>query len=107
MKKWTFAKSEDCPVDFLPTIHSLDSLYRNSLQSKEGKKEILTVALNAALENLMSWERVAKAWGFDVEVFTDVGIGRPRPVFDGGTVTFVQAYGVRVIDADKQEGGAE
>ncbi len=80
---------------------SLDELYRDSLQSKEGQKKILNDALNAALENLMSWERVAKAWGFDVEVFTDVGNGSPRPVFEGNTVCFVQAYGVRVIDADK------
>lgn len=106
MKKWTFAHVEECQASYLATIPSFDSLYRESLLTREGKQEILNNALNAALENLMSWERVARAWGFDVEVFTDVGNGKPRPVFDGNTVSFVQAYGVRVIDADKQEGGA-
>ena len=105
MKKWTFANVEDLPCDCLPTIPSLDSLYRDSLQSREGKKKILNDALNATLENLMSWERVAKAWGFDVEVCTDTGLGKPRPVFNGDTVSFVQAYGV--IVRESEEGGAE
>ena len=88
----------------MPTL-SFDSLYRDSLQSKEGKKLILTEALNAALENLMSWERVARALGFDVEVCTDTGLGKPHPVFDGNTVQFVQSYGV--IVREPKEGGAE
>lgn len=105
MSKWTFANVKEIRDELYPTTPSLDDLYRKSLCTSEGKKIILQNALNAALENLMSWERVAKAWGFDVEVCTDTGLGKPQPEFDGNTIKFMQAYGV--IVREHSEGGAE
>ena len=90
MKKWTFAHREDMREDLLAMIPSPADLYREVLLSSEGKKAVLTSALNAALENLMSWERVARAWGFEVEVLTDTGLGKPVPVLEDHTLKFVQ-----------------
>lgn len=103
MKEWTFAKTGETCADLLSAPFSPEDLYRESLRSREGKKMILSKALNAALENLMSWERVAKAWGFDVEVCTETGLGRPHPVFDGNTVNFVQSYGVIVREQCEED----
>lgn len=103
--RWTFAKVTDADLAASVTMPSLDELYRKSLNSREHKRELFQTALNAALENLMSWERIARAEGFAVELITDIGQGKPHSVFDGTTVQFVQAYGARVYEAE--EGGAE
>ena len=102
--KWTFAKAMDADLAASVTLPSLDELYRKSLNSREHKREVFQTALNAALENLMSWERIARAEGFAVELMTDIGQGAPHSVFDGDTIQFVQAYGARVYEP--KEGGA-
>ena len=57
--RWTFAKVTDADLAASVTMPSLDELYRKSLNSREHKREVFQTALNAALENLMSWERIA------------------------------------------------
>ena len=97
--KWVFADVKECDRLKMPTLPSFDDLYKKSLNSREAKREIYERALNAALENLFSWERVARADGFSVQTLTDVHNGNPHPVFnDDGTIQFVQAYGVHVKD---------
>ena len=100
MKKWTFAKVLDKRIDPATMPSPLD-LYRAALNSRESKQRILQDALSAALENLMSWERVARAWGFEVEVLTDTRLGQPVPVFEDCTLKFVQSYGVKVTKANE------
>lgn len=102
--KWTFAKVEDLDVAKSIAIPSLDELYRRALNSREAKLKLLNDAINAALENLMSWERVARAEGFVVECLTDAHNGEAHPVFEGCGVRFVQAYGVRVREAQEGAG---
>jgi hypothetical protein len=98
--KWTFAHVSDLYSAFkLPNLHDL---YKNSLNLRDSKREMYNRALNAALENLMSWERAARADGFDVICATDIFQGAPHPVYDNGEWRFVQAYGVQVV-----EGGGE
>ena len=101
MKRWTFAHTEDMWEDYLARLPPTTDPYREALLSREGKEKILNEALNAALENLMSWERVARAWGFEVEVLTDTGLGKPVPVLEGCTLKFVQSYGVKVTKANE------
>ena len=99
--KWTFAKVKDVDIAAFP-MPSLDDLYRVSLNSREAKRKMLNDALNAALENLMSWERVARADGFVVECMTDAHNGEPHPVFEDCGIRFVQAYGVCVREPEKE-----
>jgi hypothetical protein len=98
--KWCFGHIEDCKV----SIPSIPELYQRAMNNRECKREMYERALNAALENLLSWERAARADGFIVETVTDEHNGEPHPIFsaDGTHVTFVQAYGV--IVKDQQEG---
>lgn len=103
--KWTFAKMIDTDLSLAMTMPSVSDLYRASLNSRETKRELFQRALEASLENLMSWERIARSEGFDVELLVDAGRGEPRVALDGDEVKFVQAYGVLVREAE--EGGAE
>jgi len=98
--KWTFAHVSDLDNGFM--MPNLDDLYKKALNTRDNKREMYERALNAALENLMSWERAAHADGFDVVAATDIFQGAPRPVYEYGSLRFVQAYGVQVV-----EGGAE
>lgn len=101
--KWTFAHVSDLGDEFkMPNLHDL---YKKAQNTRANKREMYNRALNAALENLMSWERAARADGFDVVAVTDMFQGAPRPVFENGELRFVQAYGVIVREA--KEGGAE
>jgi len=59
MKRWTFAHTGDMCEDYLARIPLTTDPYREALLSREGKEKMLNDALNAALENLMSWERAA------------------------------------------------
>lgn len=103
-KRWVFAQTqEDVELaKILPTIPSMDELYKRALNTRDSKREMYERALNAALENLFSWERAARADGFDVIPITDMHNGAPHPVFsdDRTKVTFVQAYGVRVTEEE-------
>lgn len=100
---WKFAKA--VTVDITQSLQppSLDDLYRQSLNSREVKRDLFQTAMNAALENLMSWERMVRAEGFEVEVLTDIHNGSPFPVFEGDKVRFIQAYGVRVHEPEEGE----
>lgn len=98
--KWTFAHVSDLDSGFkLPNLHDL---YQKSLNSRESKREMYNRALNAALENLMSWERAARADGFDVVAATDIFQGAPHPVYENGELRFVQAYGVLVVEGGEK-----
>lgn len=102
--QWTFAKvREDIEMCKLPPLPSIGDLYKDALNTREAKHEMYQTALNAALENLFSWERAARADGFGVEAVLDMHNGAPHTVFseDGQHVTFVQAYGVIVKDLEK------
>lgn len=79
--------------------YDMNELYRKALCAKDNRREIYERAINAALENLMSWERLAIADGYDVTPITDTGMGTPVPYFDGSEVRFVQSYGVKVREA--------
>jgi hypothetical protein len=82
----------------------MSKLYQRAMNMRDSKREMYERALNAALENLFSWERAARADGFVVETATDIYNGQPHPIFstDGLHVTFVQAYGVRVTDEEEK-----
>lgn len=94
--EWTFAHASDLDGSF--TMPKLDDLYKKSLNLRGNKRQMYERALNAALENLMSWERAARADGFDVVAATDMFQGIPHPVYENGELRFVQAYGVRVVE---------
>ena len=100
--KWTFAHVSDFGLDDGFKMPSFEELYKKSLKSRDYKREMYNRALDAALENLMSWERAARADGFDVIAATDMFQGAPHPVFENGELRLVQAYGVQVV-----EGGAK
>jgi len=95
--KWTFCMAKD-DMALSPSMLSLDDLYKRSLNDRENKRKMYERALNAALENICSWERMARADGFSVIALTDVHNGSPHPVFEGNVVRFIQAYGVKVGD---------
>ena len=97
---WTFAHVSD--LDTRSMMFNSDDLYKKALNSRDNKRKMYECALNAALENLMSWERAVRADGFAVVAATDMFQGAPHPVFENGEPRFVQAYGVQVV-----EGGAE
>lgn len=93
--KWNFAsKVEKCDLSSILKMSEL-----NQMNTRDRKRELYERAINAALENLLSWERAARADGFVVDT---VGIhdGDTHPIFskDGLHVTFVKAYGVVVKD---------
>lgn len=94
--EWTFAHVGDLDGEF--KLPNLDDLYKKSLNMRDNKREMYNRALNAALENLMSWERAARADGFDVIAATDIFQGIPHPVYENGELRFVQAYGVQVVE---------
>ena len=96
--EWTFAAVDD--FDSFPTMAAYDEVYRSALNIRDNKRDMYNKAINAALENLMSWERAARADGFKVIVGTDIHQGAPHPEFIGGEIRFVQAYGAMVVDDD-------
>lgn len=100
--KWNFGHIEECKISITP---AMPELYIQAMNSRECKRERYERALNAALENLLSWERVARADGFIVETVMDIHNGEPHPIFskDGQHVTFVQAYGVVVKDQQEEK----
>lgn len=102
-REWAFALVKDVDIANMPIL-SLDGLYQKALNTRAAKRETYERALNAALENLCSWERLARADGFSVVPLTDTHNGSPHPVFDddGRTIRFVQAYGVRVEDDERK-----
>lgn len=102
-RAWAFALAKDVNIANLP-MPSLDEFYQKALNTRTAKRETYERALNAALENLCSWERLARADGFSVILLTDTHNGSPYPVFDddGRTIRFVQAYGVRVEDDERK-----
>ena len=104
-KRWAFAHArEDIKLAEIPQIPSMYEMYRRAMNTRDSKRELYERALNAALENLFSWERAARADGFAVIAMTDEHNGALYPVFskDGTKVTFVQAYGVRVTDEEEK-----
>lgn len=103
-KKWAFGFEIPGGIDLesIPMPTQLNELYRQSLNCRETKRELLEKALNAALENLLSWERIAHAEGFSVKVLTDTWCGNHHAVFEENKVSFVQAYGVAVLDEQEK-----
>ena len=99
--KWVFAHVDDTMVD-LPSLPSLDELYRQSLDSREGRRRTIEAGLKDALDNLVRWEHMAKADGFEVQVFTDEHLGNPHPVFEDTKLYFVQSYGVLVRESERK-----
>lgn len=81
------------------TLHP-ERFYEMALNQRENKRKMYETAMNAALENMLMWERMARADGFGVETLTDAYGGDVHPVvnYENGTVEFVQAYGVHVTD---------
>ena len=103
-RAWAFALPKDVVDIANVPMPSLDGLYQKALNTRTAKRETYERALNAALENLFSWERLARADGFSVIPLTDIHNGSPYPVFgdDGRTIRFVQAYGVMVKDDERK-----
>lgn len=103
-REWVFALAKDVDLANMPMTPSLDELYQKAMNTRTAKRETYERALNAALENLFSWERLARADGFSVIPLTDIHNGSPYPVFgdDGRTIRFVQAYGVKVEDDERK-----
>lgn len=101
-KRWVFAHSQEDVK--LETIPSMSELYQRAMNTRDCKREMYERALNAALENLFSWERAARADGFDIIAMSDRHNGAPHPVVsdDGTKVTFVQAYGVQVVEEEEK-----
>lgn len=97
---WTFAKSYELSAVKMPDV---DKIYQEALNTRDNKRKMYDKAINAALENLMSWERMARADGFDVIVASDMHQGAPHPVFDGDKITFIQAYAAMVVESDKSK----
>lgn len=97
--KWTFAKVIDSDLASKMVMQSVSDLYRASLNSREAKRELFQRALDAALENLVSWEQIARAEGFDVEAVVDPERCSRQVVLDVDGLKIVQAYGVMVRDA--------
>ena len=95
---WTFA----APLKELNIRDSLNPqrIYEMAHNQRDNKRKLYETALNAALENLVMWERMARADGFDVETITDGHGGNVHAVIheESGTIEYVQAYGVRVKD---------
>lgn len=95
---WQFARfMKDLKIDDM--LHP-EKLYEMALNQRENKRKIYETALNAALENMLMWERMARADGFGVEALSDAYGGKVYTVVhhETGTVEFVQAYGVHVTD---------
>lgn len=95
---WQFAKfMKELKID--DTQHP-ERFYEMALGQRENKRKMYETAMNAALENMLMWERMARADGFGVEMLTHAYGGYVHPVVhhEKGTVEFVEAYGVRVTD---------
>lgn len=96
---FVFSIPESGRVDGLPFL-DFDKLYKKSLKSRDTMRQTIKTAIESALEQLLMLERIAHAEGFVVQLVTDANNGHPWPEFDGNKVTFVQAYGVIVIDEE-------
>ena len=94
--QWCFAAPTDFKTWDAPSLYDR---YIEAMNSRDEKRKNYQRALDAALENLMSWERMARADGFSVRLVTDGHNGAPFPVFEWDKITFMQAYGVFVEDA--------
>ena len=95
---WFFAKE----VDFEPpNMKSLYDLYCEQMNTREEKRKNLERAFSAALDTLMTLERMAHSDGFRLKVITSDMNGAPLPVFEGTKVTFVQSYRVVLEDGEK------
>ena len=95
---WQFARfMKELNMD--DTLHP-ERFYEMALNQRENKRKMYETALNAALENILMWERMARADGFGVEALADAYGGKVHAVVhhENGTVEFIQAYGVRVTD---------
>ena len=96
--EWTFANVVHSFQ--LGTLTDPNELYKLALGTRENKRKMYEVAVNAALENIMSWERMARADGFRLVACTDINKGAPHPIVEGDVVKFVQSYGVAVVDEE-------
>lgn len=96
--KWTFAHVRGLD-DELMMLNSGDP-YKEALNLRDNKRDMYNKAINAALENLMSWERVIRADGFKIILATDIHQGAPHLEFTRGEPHFVQAYGAMVVEDD-------
>lgn len=96
--KWNFASRVE--EHDLSTIPSMSELNIRDMNTRDCRRKLYERALNAALENLLSWERVARNDGFVVDTVMGIHDGDTHPIFskDGLHVTFVKAYGVIVKD---------
>lgn len=85
-----------------------EKFYEMALNQRENKRKMYEAAMNAALENILMWERMARADGFGIEMLTCAYRGNVHQVVhhEEGTVEFVQAYGVHVTD-ERQRSGKE
>lgn len=95
---WTFAT----PLKELYIEDSLhpQKIYEMAHNQRDNKRKLYETALNAALENLVMWERMARADGFGVETIADGHGGNVHAVIhkERGTIEYVQTYGVHVKD---------
>lgn len=96
---WHFAR-------FMKDVRIADMLhpekfYEMALNQRESKRKMYEAAMNAALENILMWERMARADGFGVETL----VGNVHPVYhhENETIEYIQAYGVHVTD--ERQGG--
>lgn len=99
--KWNFASNvEELDLSTIPSMSEL-----NQMNTRDRKRELYERAIDAALENLLSWERAARADGFVVDTVMGVHNGDAHPVFskDGRHVTFVKAYGAIVKDMQEEK----
>lgn len=95
---WTFATplKELCIEDSL----NPQKIYEMVHNQRDNKRKLYETALNAALENLVMWERMARADGFGVETIADGHGGNVHAIIhkESNTIEYVQTYGVRVKD---------
>ncbi len=98
---FVFSIPESKIVDELPFL-DFDKLYQKSLKNRDTMRQTIKTAMESTLEQLLMWERIAHAEGFAVQLVTDAHGGCRWPEFDGNKVTFVQAYGVMLLDEEEQ-----
>ena len=100
---WTFGKKLANSIR-VESLIDVGRLYEESLNHRKNRRKIYETSLNAALENLLSLERLARADGFDIKVLTSRKEA-PYPVTsdNGQFVEFVQAYGVAVLDSRSEQ----
>ena len=103
LDKRTFAfGAKVSELDLARSPMKYDDLYTLAFESRENKRKIYEKAMNAALDNLLMWEVVARGEGFDTQVIMAAG-DKTYPVLDKetGIIDLVRPHGIKVIDTRK------